>query len=82
LFPARRGDELEAEKRKERVQIVVDFPMVKEYMANGGLVLQKTKCPECNAPISIPTTGNQVVCEHCGSTILAQDVFERIKSLI
>jgi hypothetical protein len=23
-------------------------------MANGGLVLQKTKCPECNTPIPLP----------------------------
>ena len=78
----RRREELESEKRKEHVQIVIDFSMLKEYMEKGGLVLQKTKCPECNAPISIPTTGNQVVCQHCGSTILAQDIFEKIKSLI
>ena len=78
----KRREELEAEKRKEHVQIVIDFSMVKEYMEKGGLVLQKTKCPECNAPIPIPTSGNQVVCQHCGSTILAQDIFEKIKSLI
>jgi hypothetical protein len=78
----KRREELEAEKKKERVQIVVDFSMLKEYMEKGALVLQKTKCPECNAPIPIPTSGNQVVCQHCGSTILAQDIFEKIKSLI
>jgi ribosomal protein S27AE len=78
----KRIDELEAEKRKERVQIVIDFSMLKDYMDRGGLVLQKTKCPECNAPLPIPTSGNQVVCEHCGSTIFAQDIFEKIKSLI
>jgi DNA-directed RNA polymerase subunit RPC12/RpoP len=54
----------------------------KEYMEKGGLVLQKTKCPECGAPITIPTSGNQTVCQHCGSTIMAQDIFEKIKSLI
>jgi hypothetical protein len=78
----KRREALEAEKRKERVQIVIDFSMLKEYMEKGGLVLQKTKCPECNAPIPIPTTGNQVICQHCGSLILAQDIFEKIKSLI
>ena len=78
----KRREALEAEKRKERVQIVIDFSMVKEYMEKGGLVLQKTKCPECNAPIPIPTSGNQVFCQHCGSTILAQDIFEKIKGLI
>jgi DNA-directed RNA polymerase subunit RPC12/RpoP len=78
----KRKEELEDEKKKERVQIVIDFSMLKEYMEKGGLVLQKTKCPECNAPIPIPTTGNRVVCQHCGSTILAQDIFEKIKSII
>ena len=77
-----RREELEAEKRKERVQIVIDFSMLREYMEKGGLILQQTKCPKCNAPIPIPTSGNQVVCQHCGSTILAQDIFEKIKSLI
>lgn len=77
-----RREELETQKRKERVQIVFDFSMLKEYMEKGGLILQKTKCPECNAPIPIPTSGNQIVCQHCGSTILAQDLFEKIKSLI
>jgi ribosomal protein S27AE len=78
----KRKEELEAEKRKERVQIVIDFSMLNEYMKNGGLVLQNTKCPECNAPMPIPASGNQVVCQHCGSTVLAQDIFEKIKSLI
>ncbi len=77
-----RREELEAEKKKERIQIVIDFSTLKDYMDKGGLVLQKTKCPECNAPIPIPATGNQIVCQHCGSTILAQDIFEKIKGLI
>ena len=78
----KRREDLEAEKRKERVHINIDFSSLQAYMEKGGLVLQKTKCPECNAPIPIPTTGDQMVCEHCGSTILAQDVFEKIRSII
>ena len=74
--------EIEAEKKKERVQLIIDFSMLKDYMEKGGLILQKTKCPECGAPIPIPTSGNQIVCQHCGSTILAQDIFEKIKGLI
>jgi hypothetical protein len=77
-----RKNELEAEKRKERVQVVVDFSALKQYMANGGLMLSKTKCPECNAPIPIPETGQQIQCQHCGSLVLAQDIFEKIKSLV
>jgi ribosomal protein S27AE len=78
----KRIEEIEAEKKKERVQIVIDFSMLKEYMEKGGLVLKKTKCPECGAPIALPTTGNQTKCEHCGSTVYAQDIFEKVKSLI
>jgi len=77
-----RREEIEAEKRKERVQVVLDFSSLKEYMEKGGLVLQKTKCPECGAPMALPTSGSQTKCEHCGSTIYAQDIFEKVKSLI
>jgi ribosomal protein S27AE len=73
---------IEAEKRRERVQIVLDFGALKEYMARGGVVLQTMKCPECGAPLRLPATGNQTKCEHCGNTILAQDIFDKIKSLI
>jgi ribosomal protein S27AE len=78
----KRREEIEAEKRKERVQVVLDFSSLKDYMEKGGLVLQKTKCPECGAPIALPATGNQTKCEHCGSIVYAQDIFEKVKSLI
>ncbi len=77
-----RREEIEAEKRKDRVQVVLDFSSLKEYMEKGGLVLQKTKCPECGAPMALPATGNQTKCEHCGSIVYAQDIFEKVKSLI
>jgi ribosomal protein S27AE len=73
---------MEAERKKERVQVVLDFSALKDAMLKGGLTLQKTKCPECGASITLPTTGNQIKCEYCGSTIYAQDIFEKIKSLI
>lgn len=73
---------IEDEKKRERVKIVIDFTALKQYMERGGLILQQTKCPECGAPIKLPQSGNQIVCEHCGGTIFAQDIFEKIKSLI
>jgi hypothetical protein len=79
---SKRKNDLENEKKKERIQFTIDFSELKQFMVNGGLVLQKTKCPECNAPIPIPETGKQIQCTHCGSTILAQDIFEKIRSLI
>jgi DNA-directed RNA polymerase subunit RPC12/RpoP len=75
-------ESIEADKRRGRVQIVLDFSSLKEYMEKGGLTLQKMKCPECGAPIKLPQSGNQITCEHCGSIILAQDIFEKIKKLI
>lgn len=73
---------IEAEKRRERVQIVLDFGSLKEYMIRGGLMLQVIKCPECGAPIKLPDSGNQIRCEHCGNTIFVQDIFEKIKNLV
>ena len=78
----KRKEQIEAEKKKERFQVVLDFSSLKDYMEKGGLVLQKTKCPECGAPIALPTSGSQTKCEHCGSTVYAQDIFEKVKSLI
>lgn len=60
---------------------VYDVPATRA-LEKGGLVLQKTRCPECGAPISLPTTGSQTKCEHCGSIVYAQDIFEKVKSLI
>ena len=78
----KRREEIEVEKKKERVQIVLDFSALREYMEKGGLVLQKTKCPECGANIPLPDTGSQTKCKHCGSILHAQDIFEKIKALI
>ena len=73
---------IETEKKKEKVQIVLDFSGLKEYMERGGLSLQQTKCPSCGAPIKLPEKGNQITCEYCKSTIYAQDIFQKIKDLI
>lgn len=77
-----RIESIGAQKRKERIQVVLDSGALKEYMARGGLLLQTMKCPECGGPIKMPDAGNQTRCEHCGNTILAQDIFDRIRSLI
>jgi len=73
---------LEAEKRKERVHVLLDFSFIKNYMEKGGLVLQTVRCPNCGAPMKLPESGSEVVCSHCASTIYAQDIFEKIKALI
>ena len=77
-----RKQELEKEKKKERIHIMLDFSFLKNYMERGGLILETVKCPECGAPVKLPEVGNYVVCEHCGNTIYAQDIFEKVKELI
>jgi ribosomal protein S27AE len=77
-----RREEIESERKRERVQVVLDFSSLRDYMEKGGLVLQKTKCPECGAPISLPKAGTETQCTHCGSKIYAQDIFEKVRSLI
>ena len=77
-----RQEAIEAAKRRDRVQIVLDFGFLRDYMSRGGLSLQVVKCPQCGAPISLPAEGSQVVCTHCGSTIFAQDIMEKVRELI
>lgn len=77
-----RKKEIETEKRKARVHIMLDFSSLKDYMKKGGLVLQTVKCPVCSGPLKLPESGNQITCEHCGNTIYAQDIFEKVRALI
>lgn len=78
----KRQQAIEAEKRRDRIQITLDFGFLRDYMSKGGLSLQVVKCPQCGGPMSLPKEGSQVVCEHCGSTVFAQDIMEKVKQLI
>jgi len=75
-----RRKELEAEK--SRLVVNIDFEGLKQYMEKGGLSLKTFKCPQCSAPLDLPDSGNSVKCPYCGSTVLANDVFERVRMLI
>ena len=77
-----RRDEMEAEKKKDKIHVMLDFSFLKSMMEKGGLVMQVLKCPECGASVDFPKTGNQTVCNHCGKAIYAQDIFEKVKGLI
>jgi len=77
-----RHDEIELEKKQDKVHVMLDFSFLKKYMEDGGLVMQNLKCPECGASIRFPTAGSQTVCEHCGANIYANDIFKKIKEFI
>ena len=73
---------LAEEEKKKRIHMVLDFSALSEQMQAGGLSLQTVKCTNCGVGLQLPETGNEITCEHCGTVIYAQDVFEKIKDLI
>jgi len=77
-----RQQEIETEKRKDRVHVTLDFSFLKTLMEKGGLTMQVLKCPECGAAVDFPKSGNVTECSHCGREIYAQDIFEKVKGLI
>ena len=78
---AKRIDELQALKDKERVQIMLDFTSLRDLLSKGGIVMTTFKCPNCGDMHNIPETGKILMCEHCGTPVKPVDIFERIKSL-
>lgn len=77
-----RNTEIDTEKKRERVHVMLDFSFLKTYMEKGGLVMQVLKCPECGGPVEFPKSGAETKCSHCGKTIYAQDIFEKVKGLL
>jgi len=77
-----RQDEVEREKRQDKVQVLLDFSFLRKYMEDGGMVVQNLKCPVCGASVKFPDAGSQSMCSHCGANIYANDVFKKIKDLI
>lgn len=69
-------------KLQNRGVTVVDFSSIKEYLRNGGVVMQTFKCPECGASLDFPDKVDTTTCQFCGNKIKAVDLFERIKSII
>ena len=69
-------------QRKERVQILLDFSFLKDYMEKGGIMVQKITCANCGGSMPLPETGNTVECPYCKTTHRVEDIFERVKQLI
>jgi DNA-directed RNA polymerase subunit RPC12/RpoP len=73
---------IEEEKRKSRIQYVIDFSFLKAEMEKGGVTVTTIKCPSCSAKLDVPSTGSMFKCKYCGNTIMAQDIFEKMKGFI
>ena len=69
-------------KEKERVQVIVDFSFLRDYMERGGIIVQKISCAHCGASMPLPEKGDTVNCPYCKTPHKVQDVFERVKQLI
>ena len=61
---------------------VIDFSSIKEYLKNGGVVMQTFKCPGCGASLEFPDNVDTTTCQYCGNKIKAVDLFEKIRNLI
>jgi hypothetical protein len=61
-----RCEEIEAEKKKERMHLAIDVSSLKSILDKGGVELQTLDCPECGAAIAFPKNGNHSTCAHCG----------------
>lgn len=70
------------ERRRERIQYVLDFSFLKAEMEKGGVVVQTIKCPACGAGLELPSAGSSTRCTYCGNPVLAQDVFNKMKGII
>jgi DNA-directed RNA polymerase subunit RPC12/RpoP len=70
------------EQKEKRATVTLDFSSLKSVMEKGGIVVTTLACPKCNAPMKIPTDGTETVCEHCGSRVIAQDIFKKLKTLL
>jgi DNA-directed RNA polymerase subunit RPC12/RpoP len=77
-----RKKEMDADRKKDRLHVMLDFSFLKTYLEKGGMTMQVLKCPECGAKIEFPKSGAETKCSHCGNTIYAQDIFEKVKNLL
>jgi len=74
--------EIKKASEREKVQVVMDFSWLRDYMDKGGVFLKTYKCPGCGAAVDIPKEGKSAKCNFCGASFYAEDVFKKVKDLI
>jgi hypothetical protein len=74
--------EIKKLNEKEKVQVVMDFSWLREYMDKGGVILKTYKCPGCGAGVDIPQAGKTAQCNFCSTPFYVEDVFKKVKDLI
>ena len=69
-------------RKTVQYQVVVDFASIYSQLENKGIVLQTLECPSCNGNLEYPKNGDEIVCQFCGATVHAVDVFKKFKDLL
>lgn len=77
-----RVEAFDREKAQARVQYLLDFSFLKSQLEQGGITVSSIRCPDCRASLDLPGSGSSTRCPHCGATVVAQNVFDRMKGLI
>lgn len=73
---------VENEKKKERVQLVLDFSFLRP-LAEKGVIMQAITCPHCGGKVEdLPSSGNIFECKYCGDKIYAVDIYREINRLL
>ena len=76
---AKKRDKIE---NQNKGNVFINFSSIKEYLKNGGVVMQTFKCPGCGAALEFPDNVDTTTCQFCGNKIKAVDLFEKIRTLI
>ncbi len=76
---AKKRDKIE---NQNKGNVFINFSSIKEYLKNGGVVMQTFKCPGCGASLEFPDNVDTTTCQFCGNKIKAVDLFEKIRNLI
>ena len=69
-------------RKTVQYQVVLDFHSIYSQLENKGIVLQVLECPSCSGKLEYPKEGDTVVCQFCGATVHAVDVFKKFKDLL
>ena len=69
-------------RKTVQYQVVVDFASISSQLENKGIVLQTLECPSCNGKLEYPKNGDEIVCQFCGASVHAVDIFKKFKDLL
>ena len=76
------SDTHKAKLRPTLRHVFVDFAEILKAIKGKGILLESIECPHCGAPLTLPKTGKSIQCSHCNRTVLALDLFDKLKNVL